>query len=470
MAEYDIKTPNKESMMIKNIYYNCTECSSLIEIISINEDKGNIQFKCLNKNCINKEKEMSIKEYLKKMLKYKDKTINEDKCQEHSLKKSNEYKTYCLDCNKHLCIDCLKTGNHINHRKNNIIEIAPIKLDLSLFEEVIKEYKNIFEKNQDNINLSNFIKISEIVLNTYDTYNNNYYNALNVINILLCFYQNDYINKKIFGKISNKDYLERLDMKLIQKENINYQIEKEKEKEYEKINEIKAYYENIIIKKNENELNLKDIINKNEEEKKNYEFLLKEYKDIYEKSLENKNKIKELNDKSIPIDLSTAISNSSYLNYNKKFIYDFLSKIFINDNNAKIYFLSKEEEKIFVIEYKLTVTFNLKNYNINLFIHIPVLFPDSPPDFYIEKKPLIGLNSWYKGKIDEKTFNINIDKFCKFKPEINNIEEIINCLNNEFNEVFPIFKDINNKTNGIMGKNTFNKKDINIIIQQINGK
>ena len=34
---------------ISDINYNCTECSSLIEILSINEDNNCIEFKCLNK-------------------------------------------------------------------------------------------------------------------------------------------------------------------------------------------------------------------------------------------------------------------------------------------------------------------------------------------------------------------------------------------------------------------------------------
>ena len=31
-------------------FYNCTECSSLIEILSINEDSNIIEFRCLNKD------------------------------------------------------------------------------------------------------------------------------------------------------------------------------------------------------------------------------------------------------------------------------------------------------------------------------------------------------------------------------------------------------------------------------------
>ena len=49
--------------------YNCTEYSSLIEIISINEKDNIIKFKCNNKDNIHKK--ISIKEYLNKMKKIK---------------------------------------------------------------------------------------------------------------------------------------------------------------------------------------------------------------------------------------------------------------------------------------------------------------------------------------------------------------------------------------------------------------
>ena len=102
---------------LDNIYYNCSECSSLIEIISINEKNNIIKFKCNNKNN-NHNKEMIIKEYLKKMK--KNKIIH-----------NKEYIKYYFNCNKHLCKLCLKSKEHIKHNKSNIIvEIQPNKEDL----------------------------------------------------------------------------------------------------------------------------------------------------------------------------------------------------------------------------------------------------------------------------------------------------------------------------------------------------
>ena len=77
----------------KNIGYNCPSCSSVIEILSINENENKIQFKCVN----NKEHNniLNISNYLEEMDKYKDiKNLN-DICQIHNNKK---YISFCLTC------------------------------------------------------------------------------------------------------------------------------------------------------------------------------------------------------------------------------------------------------------------------------------------------------------------------------------------------------------------------------------
>ena len=82
-----------------NIFYNCSECSSLIEITSINENNNIIEYKCLNKNNKEHNKIMQIKEYLEKMSKFKEKNINIDYCSSHN---NNKYMSFCFNCNKHL--------------------------------------------------------------------------------------------------------------------------------------------------------------------------------------------------------------------------------------------------------------------------------------------------------------------------------------------------------------------------------
>ena len=123
-----------------DILYCCSECSSLIEILSINDEENIIEFKCLNKNG-HDIKRIPISEYFERMNKYKKKCFNDDLCIEHSSNKNNKYESFCFECNRHLCKECLKTRDHISHNKNNILEIKPIKEELNLIEEIIKYYK-----------------------------------------------------------------------------------------------------------------------------------------------------------------------------------------------------------------------------------------------------------------------------------------------------------------------------------------
>ena len=64
---------DKEEQIQENIGYNCSECSSLIEIISINNLENNLEFKCINNDKHNNK--LNIYTYLEKMKKYKDKKI-----------------------------------------------------------------------------------------------------------------------------------------------------------------------------------------------------------------------------------------------------------------------------------------------------------------------------------------------------------------------------------------------------------
>ena len=132
----------EEKGLINEYYTICPECSSSIEIISINENNNILEYKCLkdNKNYI-----MPIKEYLNKLKENKQKNIDEykDICKIH---KNKKYICYCFDCNYHLCNECLKTRIHINHRKSNIIEIKPLEEELNIIKEVIKDYELRLEK------------------------------------------------------------------------------------------------------------------------------------------------------------------------------------------------------------------------------------------------------------------------------------------------------------------------------------
>ena len=148
-------------------FYNCSECSSPIEIISF--DTKNIQFKCFNKNGGHTIK-MPIKEYIEKM-KIHNIEMNKEKCLiNHHYRK---YECYCLDCDVHLCEECLKTREHLYHNKIIMKEVMPKINELSMIEKILKGFEN--EK------FEYLKKLFEIVYNTYIKFNNNYYHCIMLI-------------------------------------------------------------------------------------------------------------------------------------------------------------------------------------------------------------------------------------------------------------------------------------------------
>ena len=160
--------PNNNQEGQKNTLYNCAECSSLIEISSIDENDNMVKYKCLGDK-EKHEKTIKIKEYLEKMVQFNNKALNEDICPTHN-DTQNKYVSYCFDCNKHLCPKCLQDRTHINHYKNNIIEIKPIQQECDIVKKIIDDYEEKIKKLQ--IEKDNTIKKLEETLENNKTQEN----------------------------------------------------------------------------------------------------------------------------------------------------------------------------------------------------------------------------------------------------------------------------------------------------------
>ena len=118
MAEYYELRTNES-------FYNCSECSSQIEILFI--DKDTIEFQCFNEKNPHKIK-MPIYDYITKMqIHYIE--INFEKCKKNEYH-NKYYESYCLECNTHLCEVCLKSREHFTHDKINIKEVLPANKEL----------------------------------------------------------------------------------------------------------------------------------------------------------------------------------------------------------------------------------------------------------------------------------------------------------------------------------------------------
>ena len=325
----------------KDISYNCTECSSIIEILSLYQENNFIKFKCLNKNNSH-EKTLSIKEYLQKMKNHYNKQLNDDICKVH-INKVEKYVCYCFNCKNHLCRECLESRIHLKHNKNCIMEIQPIQEELNIMKEVINYYKTKVEKlknentiynknldkslndkksklkkmfeeqkqkNEDNKlrdlklnnkkfileikeikrkyeeelrikkieyeknntlinneykernkkneiildskinelhqkyneeierlgydkkieNLNSIVKFNEIVYHTYLFYNQNYYNCINLNNLIINYYKNENIKNNVIKKILKNDYDKLTKLILERKGEYENEIGKEDQK------------------------------------------------------------------------------------------------------------------------------------------------------------------------------------------------------------------------------------------------
>ena len=139
--------------------YCCTDCTSLIEILKINENNNIIEFKCLNKNDSH-QKSLKINQFLEKRKQQKigNSNTNTDTCNEHGQK----FMSYCFECNKHICEKCQNEGNHLLHSKINIIEVEPSNEE----KEILNKINEYYDEQIDLLNrycISKSKKINSII-------------------------------------------------------------------------------------------------------------------------------------------------------------------------------------------------------------------------------------------------------------------------------------------------------------------
>ena len=276
--DYIMKTNESPGQLeLNEINYNCTECSSPIEIISINEKECSIEFQCINNN--HKEK-ISIDEYIKKMKNFNNNNINNDICITHN----KRYECFCVDCNLHLCKECLQSRNHINHIKNYFIEIQPNKKELNAIENIIEYYKEKIENlENEKINKTKElnVKLKEYKFNLKKNYEIKIKENQNKMEDRLKKNKDNYIN----------------DIEIIQNKCLN-EIKKRKYQFENEINEIKNEYKMI------NEYN--NTIYKNKLEKVDMKYIKEIQKHGYDTKLKNLNNLKRIND----------IIYNTYINFN----------------------------------------------------------------------------------------------------------------------------------------------------------
>ena len=212
----------KKQIFSNNESYTCTDCQSNIEILSIDKDKIKITFNCLNDRIENNHgiKTLPIREYIELMTKNTylynkcsicqkiqndeknkflfnfcikcEKIVCNDCLNKHSnnrnahyyiknnqksvlclLHPGNKNIEYCLKCNSHLCLECLKSGKHVMHRKNNLIEVKPSEDKINTVEGYIDSLRNKkqkLEKEKENKSIDLYNKLIKDKKNVHNKY------------------------------------------------------------------------------------------------------------------------------------------------------------------------------------------------------------------------------------------------------------------------------------------------------------
>ena len=376
--------PIQNQQKLDDIGYNCSECSSLIEIMSINEDENCLSFKCINNDNHNTIK-IKINNYLDIMKNHKDNKNLNAKCEFHN---NNEYLSYCFDCKYHLCKECLKSKIHKNHNKIYLFELQPN-------DEELKVIKNKIENYYSRINNLKKEKEYKIKLLQKELYNH------------------QLANRKNFDKIISE----------INKRNDN-EIMLNKNKYIKDIEKIKIkYYEEIKLRKIkfEEENNL---INKKYKMIKSKEILIKYSKNKKIDKIINNNKTILLYDKQINNLLNILkINNLIYNTFNKcnnNYYYSINLNNLINNNFDKNRNnINNEKEENNVIKINNNSIINDKEHEkdyydkkITNFIKAEIIIDDKN----INKNIRI-LNSFEEFKKNYRITNIQKKNFYKYENE-----------------------------------------------------
>ena len=221
--------------------YLCPYCGSIPELLNIFTDNGCIEFKCKCKG----EMPFKVKDYFDLLSESKFTYLN-TRCiicneiqKDH--KKDEEIFQYCYECKKDYCSNCVNKEEHPKFHLKKCIPVSEKKSRCNLHYDD-SEYTSFCRKRNvqicnlisnkehahnghDKINifkievnkkviieknktLYNMIKFNELILNTYESFPNNYFHSINAANLVKSIeLENERDSKKIadlFTKLERK--------------------------------------------------------------------------------------------------------------------------------------------------------------------------------------------------------------------------------------------------------------------------
>ena len=252
----------EDALEVPDDQYLCTLCERVPEILNVHTDNGHIELKCKYHGII----DTTIQEYFKKMKNslftyYKTKCYNCNNTQDN---KQNMFK-YCSYCKINLCETCVNKFDipGKDHRRHHLDVCIPVnekphrclehfnadintfcvdcqenvcdkettkkhnghnKINLFKFSPEVKKYRDaIVQKNKT---LSDIIRFNQLILNTYDSFQNNYYHIQSLINVGKSFEEeNKRDEKEIECMISGLEKAHKVQKEAIESLQKNFEID-----------------------------------------------------------------------------------------------------------------------------------------------------------------------------------------------------------------------------------------------------
>ena len=249
-VNYNLNNNQNEQFFISKDQYSCTKCELPPEILYDTDDTDTIKIKCekhgtktflladylqiMSKNTYHYYKcglckKNNQKNFEGQIFKYcyhckkilcpkcflKHKSYREHKkvffsneinirCEKHL---GDKYEMYCYDCDRSICKKCSEN----EHKKHFIIllkELNPNKTAIEKINLIIDELKQELNKLFKKIEyIKNIILLNELILYTYEKYENNYHHIINVSNLYKSITNPNKKENIIFNVLECKDLI-----------------------------------------------------------------------------------------------------------------------------------------------------------------------------------------------------------------------------------------------------------------------
>ena len=235
----EIKPGNEELNIIEEVIKNYK-----IRIENLKNEKVNKLKELenlLNVKKINVDKKLKIKIDLNKKRKNEELKLNYNIYKSDIEEIKRKYEKEIEDRENKYKKDVNNINNNYKLREEKEYIIHKLKM-----EELFKKYKDTINNltyDERIEKMTNIKKINEVIYNTYNLYNNNYYNSININKILLSYLENEDIKNKIMKRILNNKYEEIIEIilqkrdeeklrkeKLENEENLRKELEEIKKK------------------------------------------------------------------------------------------------------------------------------------------------------------------------------------------------------------------------------------------------